>query len=149
MKFTQVTWYSKLLALMLFVALPFIGFYAGVWYQKAVSPPKSVIKIQESSKDDDSSSSASLKKVNLKTSYKNGVLTYSGFVQLPSPCHKLKEETLVIESFPEQVQVRLTIQDPDPTMMCAQVVTEKEFSGEVKVSEKATISVFINGKKVE
>ena len=149
MKFTQVTWYSKLVALILFIALPFIGFYAGVWYQKAVSPPKSVIKIQEPSKDDDSSSSASSKKVNLKTSYKDGVLTYSGSVQLPSPCHKLKEEALVAESFPEQVQIRLTIENPASGTMCAQVVTEKEFSGEAQASEKATISIFLNGKKVE
>ena len=38
MKFREVTWYSKLLALILFIALPFIGFYTGTWYQKAITP---------------------------------------------------------------------------------------------------------------
>ncbi|OGY24446.1 MAG: hypothetical protein A2172_01655 [Candidatus Woykebacteria bacterium RBG_13_40_15] len=37
MKFREVTWYSKLLALALFVVLPFAGFYAGMWYQKNIS----------------------------------------------------------------------------------------------------------------
>ena len=32
----KVTWYSKLLALILFVALPFIGFCLGVRYGKAL-----------------------------------------------------------------------------------------------------------------
>ena len=32
-EFNKVTWYSKVLALALFVALPFIGFCAGRWYQ--------------------------------------------------------------------------------------------------------------------
>ncbi|MBI4085949.1 MAG: hypothetical protein HY433_01750 [Candidatus Liptonbacteria bacterium] len=32
-EWNKVTWYSKLLALALFVALPFIGFYFGVKYE--------------------------------------------------------------------------------------------------------------------
>jgi len=31
-KYNKVTWYSKLLALILFVILPFIGFYLGMKY---------------------------------------------------------------------------------------------------------------------
>ena len=34
-EWNKVTWYSKLVALALFVALPFIGFYLGVKYEKA------------------------------------------------------------------------------------------------------------------
>ncbi|MEK7094440.1 MAG: hypothetical protein AAB903_03835 [Patescibacteria group bacterium] len=33
-EWNKVTWYSKLLALILFVALPFIGFYLGMMYQE-------------------------------------------------------------------------------------------------------------------
>jgi hypothetical protein len=36
-EWNRVTWYSKLLALALFVALPFIGFYYGVQYGKVVA----------------------------------------------------------------------------------------------------------------
>ncbi len=36
-EWNKVTWYSKLLALALFVALPFIGFYCGVQYGKTVA----------------------------------------------------------------------------------------------------------------
>jgi general stress protein CsbA len=34
--FNQVTWYSKLIALALFVALPFISFYLGIQYEKVM-----------------------------------------------------------------------------------------------------------------
>ena len=34
-EWNKVTWYSKVLALALFVALPFIGFYFGVKYENA------------------------------------------------------------------------------------------------------------------
>jgi hypothetical protein len=33
-QWNKVTWYSKLIALILFIALPFIGFYLGITYQK-------------------------------------------------------------------------------------------------------------------
>ncbi len=35
-EWNKVTWYSKLLALILFVALPFLGFYYGMEYQKTL-----------------------------------------------------------------------------------------------------------------
>jgi hypothetical protein len=37
-EWNKVTWYSKLLALALFVALPFIGFYYGAQYEKIIAP---------------------------------------------------------------------------------------------------------------
>ena len=36
-EWNKVTWYSKLLALVIFVALPFIGFYYGAQYGKTVA----------------------------------------------------------------------------------------------------------------
>ena len=152
MKFNQVTWYSKLLALILFIALPFIGFYAGMKYQQAVTTPEE-IKVGTPSAtpkgNNNSTTKISIKtdKLTLKTTYENGILKYSGTVQMPTPCYKLKDETGVLESFPEQVQIRISIvQTRD---ICAQVITPKEFSGEARVSEKATISVYLNGKKVD
>src|ERR1044072_2461483 len=36
-QWNKVTWYSKLLALILFVALPFTGFYLGIKYESLTS----------------------------------------------------------------------------------------------------------------
>ncbi len=36
--FTTVTPFSKLVALILFIPLPFIGFYLGIEYQKSITP---------------------------------------------------------------------------------------------------------------
>lgn len=33
-EFNKVTWYSKLLALVIFITLPFVGFYLGVKYEE-------------------------------------------------------------------------------------------------------------------
>jgi hypothetical protein len=154
MKFRQVTWYSKLLALALFVALPFVGFYVGMKYQQAVAPPKEV-KVGTPSAvpkvGNKSTTNITIKtdKLTLKTTYENGFLKYSGAVQLPTPCHQLKDQSGVMESYPEQVRIQLVVEPPPSGTVCTQVITEKEFSGQVKVSEKATISVYLNGKKVD
>ena len=37
-EWSKITWYSKILALALFVLLPFAGFYLGTWYQKEITP---------------------------------------------------------------------------------------------------------------
>ncbi len=38
-QWNKVTWYSKVLALALFVALPFIGFKLGMCYERANNAP--------------------------------------------------------------------------------------------------------------
>jgi len=52
-----------------------------------------------------------------------------------------------MESFPEQVRIDLTIIEPEPDVICAQVIQMQEFSGELKVSKDAIVSVYLNGEK--
>lgn len=149
MKWTEVTWYSKLGALALIIILPFIGFYLGMFYTQGSSDPTTgSVSIIDKIKDKDTKTVVNSKKVSLKTSFKNGKLEYSGTVQLPSPCHKLDIQTTIAESYPEQVYISLKIIDPDPNMLCASVIEEKEFSGELKVSANASVSVSLNGERV-
>jgi hypothetical protein len=160
-KFTQVTWYSKLLALILFIALPFIGFYAGMWYQKNISTPTSTATTANDSNTATSSASTSgwstvvsSEKITVQTKYESGTLHYKGTVQAPSACYKLKDETVVLESFPEQVQIRISAgqtksSTPDAIGVCAQVVTTLEFSSQVQVSKEAVVTVFLDGGQVK
>jgi hypothetical protein len=148
MRFVQVTWYSKMLAAILFVALPFIGFYTGIKYQQAITTSREVV-VNNMTKTKDKNINIKTDQLVLNTTYENGVLKYSGTVQLPTPCHKLKDETGVLQSFPEQVQIRLVVEPPKPGIDCAQVITEKEFSGQVEVSSKAVVSVYLNGTRVK
>ena len=148
MKFNQVAWYSKLLAAILFIALPFLGFYVGIKYQQAITPKGSSSIINQTPKNG-WKTVIQTNQITVRTKYENGVLKYEGTVQMPTPCHNLKDETVVLESYPEQVQIRLTIQKPKPDVVCAQVITPKEFSGEVKVSERAVVSVYLNGTRIK
>ena len=140
MNFNRETWYSKFIAILLFFAFPVAAFYLGAKYQKSiVYKEKSAIV----------SSPAPIKSnVVFQKSYEDNLLKYKGTIEVPSPCHDLKQETKIMESFPEQVRLDLTIENPVPGSVCAQQITQKEFFGEAEVSESASVSVFLNGEKV-
>ncbi len=141
------------MAAVLFIILPFVGFYAGVKYQEAISylDTDVVVDLDNSSNDGSANwdSLVNANEITVKTKYEGGNLKYAGTVQTPTPCHELKEETRVLESFPEQVQIRLVVVQGESDVICAQVISEQEFSGEVTVSKDAFVSVYLNGKKVK
>jgi hypothetical protein len=156
MKLHEVTWYSKFIALALFVVLPFLGFYAGMKYQEKITVKDSTSSVTHKPNTSTSSSKAKTK-INIKTNditftstYENGVVKYSGTVTVPSPCYEVKQDAVVAESFPEQVSIKIKtelVKEVIPAS-CIQVVTQKPFSGESEVSENASIRVFLNDKIV-
>ena len=140
MNFNRETWYSKSIAIFLFIAFPVAAFYLGAKYQKSI-----VYKVKSTI----ASSSVPVKsKFTFEKNYENNLLKYAGTVEVPSPCHDIRQETKIMESFPEQVRIDLSIDNPTPGNVCAKQITLKEFSGEIKVSESATVSVYLNGEKV-
>ena len=140
MNFNRETWYSKAIAIFLFFVFPIAAFYLGVKYQKSI-----IYKVKSTI----SSSQAPVKnKVTFEKSYENNSLKYEGTVEVPSPCHDIRQEIKIMESFPEQVRLDLTVEKPVPGIVCVQQIAQKDFSGEIKVSENASVSVFLDGKKV-
>ena len=124
----------------MFFAFPIVAFYLGVKYQKSI-----IYKVKSTI----SSYQVPVKsKVTFEKNYENNLLKYKGTVEVPSPCHEIRQETKIMESFPEHVRLDLTVEDPAPGNVCAQQITLKEFSGEIKVSENAKLTVFLDGKKV-
>lgn len=166
MKFTQVTWYSKLGALLLIIILPIVGFYLGMQYQKATTAASSStitnLATESAKKDsdkkvddsdnvqiDDGKTIVETSQMTVKTSYEDGVLKYAGTIQFANSCQSIKDETKVLESFPEQVQIRMITFAAQTETPCAMLAVVKEFSGSVQVSKKAIVSVFLNGEKVK
>src|SRR3990167_10568207 len=140
MNLNRETWYSKAIAIFLFFAFPVAAFYLGAKYQKSI-----VYKV----KNTISSSSVPVKsKFTFEKNYENNLLKYAGTVEVPSPCHEIRQETKIMESYPEQVRIDLSVINPPADKVCAQQITQKKFSGEMKVSENASVSVFLDGKKV-
>lgn len=79
--------------------------------------------------------------------YNNGVHTVSGTIQMPTPCHELKIDSRIMESYPEQVVLDFTTVDTGA--ICVQVIADKPWSVEFKASEQARITARVNGVPVQ
>lgn len=79
----------------------------------------------------------------LKTEYiGDNTWEYTVTGMLPTPCHGYILDTLVMESYPEQINVTIEIENTGE--ICAQVIQEVEESGTFTASSKAEISLKVN-----
>lgn len=85
--------------------------------------------------------------INLTFTYADNAFAYNGTVQKPTPCHSVETDLRIMESFPEQVELDINVVPTDE--ICAQVIDEEELSGEITVSEYASIRVYLNGEVVD
>ncbi|PKN02877.1 hypothetical protein CVU76_02525 [Candidatus Dojkabacteria bacterium HGW-Dojkabacteria-1] len=78
----------------------------------------------------------------LEYTYKGeNIWEYSVTGQLPNPCYQASTDVIVAESYPEQVFVTVTVAPPEDDVMCAQVISEYEYSGEFSASKEATVAL--------
>ena len=138
MNLNRETWYSKAIAIFLFFAFSIAAFYLGAKYEKSTALRNTGAVVFSPSRS----------KVTFQKSYEDNLLKYKGTVEVPSPCHGIRQESKVTQSYPEQVRIDLSVVNPSTDKVCAQQITKKDFSGEVKVSESASVLVFLDGKKV-
>jgi hypothetical protein len=83
--------------------------------------------------------------VNAVHFFENGQHTVIGDLMMPTPCHLIQSDVRVAESMPEQVTIELSI--VNNAEVCAQVLTPQRFRVDFAASEKATISLTLDGKQ--
>lgn len=82
-----------------------------------------------------------------KVSYENGTLSYSIPVSKPTPCHDVKTDMLVMESYPVQLRLNINITAPEDAF-CAQVIAEQMVEGTFEIDHKpGAFSAYINGEQ--
>jgi hypothetical protein len=77
--------------------------------------------------------------------FKDGIHTYTGQIELPTPCHSL-ERDISIAGFAEEevVKVNFSIIPPEEGILCAQVIAVRDFEVSFQASENAEITFQIN-----
>jgi hypothetical protein len=83
-----------------------------------------------------------------KVSYADGIVSYSIPVSKPTPCHEIKTDMLVMESYPVQLRLNIEITPPQGDVFCAQVIAEQMVEGTFEIDHKpGAFSAYINGEK--
>lgn len=86
-------------------------------------------------------------RIDAKHYYIDGTHTYAGEIIMPTPCDLLEAEAMVLESYPEQIQLSFTV--INNSEMCAQVMTAQRFIVSATASEAATTRAIFMGRDVE
>ncbi len=82
-------------------------------------------------------------KISASHQFKNGLHTYVGDIEAPTPCHSIFGEAVVKESYPEQVDIRIETKESEE--ICAQVITAKKFKVSFSASPNPVVRAFVNG----
>ncbi len=72
--------------------------------------------------------------------YEDHTWTYIVSGDLPNPCYNFSVNSIIAESYPEQVTIRI-IESVDTDLVCAQVITPKSLQGTISVSPDATFNL--------
>lgn len=90
---------------------------------------------------------ANITRIDAKHFYIDGVHTFVGQVELPTPCDLLEAESVVAESYPEQVTINFNV--INNSEVCAQVITAQRFKVSATASAEATVRATLMGRPVE
>ena len=86
-------------------------------------------------------------RVDAKHYFIDGIHTLVGELNFPTPCDLLETEAVVMESYPEQVQINFTV--INNAEMCTQVVTAQRFKVSAEVSQDATFRAVFMGRPID
>jgi len=90
---------------------------------------------------------ANITRIDAKHFYIDGVHTFAGQIELPTPCDLLEVESVVAESYPEQITLNFTV--INNSEMCAQVITAQRFKVSATASAEAIVHATFMGRPVE
>lgn len=86
-------------------------------------------------------------RIDAKHYYIDGVHTFVGELQFPTPCDLLQGDSAVMESYPEQIRLDFSVINNSD--LCAQVITVQRFKIDATASADATVSATFMGRSIE
>ena len=124
-----------LIVLLVVVAMMFFG----VKKQK-----EQVVKITERERVSEEQQVESRDSITVKHQFRNGMHTYVGSIDIPSPCHTAEISTQY-NSEDNSVLVDMVVKPPVADAVCAQVITPTPFEITFDAPENAEVFFMLNG----
>lgn len=78
--------------------------------------------------------------------FPEGKTLYAVTAMTPTPCDALTVVPVFGENVTNVVLLNITVKNPDPKIICPQVVTSKTATGEIRGGKDATVEVYLNGQ---
>ncbi len=90
---------------------------------------------------------ASVTRIDARHYYIDGVHTFVGDVEFPTPCDLLEAESVVSESNPEKINLIFSVLNNSD--VCVQKITQQRFKVSAPASKEATITATFMGRPIE
>lgn len=133
--------------ILLFVAL-FVIIVAGMFTFAYLKRAEVVVPPSPAPQVDAASSSAPyVSRIDAKHYFIDGVHTFVGIIDMPTPCDLLSTDSRVMESFPEQIVIDFTVINNAES--CVQVISPQRFKVSATASREAKVSATWKGQPVE
>ncbi|GEM_PF-5571854 len=81
-------------------------------------------------------------------SYVEGVHTYRGAVEVPTPCFMVTTSSKSASDTADNAEFEIAVSQDQTQQACAQVITSKEFSVQFKALQDARVTARVNGQEV-
>jgi len=107
--------------------------YEAVFNRQIVESP-----VKEVVSDDDL-----LLTLDVKRQYEDGVYTFAGQLPVPTPCHGISAEVVAMENSAYAIEITTTM--PKADVICAQVITQKDYKVSFESPENANVRAFVDG----
>lgn len=135
-------WYTKLMQIKRLAAIVF--FIAIIIIIAIFSSSKHLKDHPLNSLRTATSTQNTIRIVSLSHSYRRGVYTIQGSITVPNICHVVSTHTFLIPSTTPQ-RIRLTLNVPNDTGRCLQLVATTTFSVTQRAKKDANMEVYLNG----
>ena len=85
-------------------------------------------------------------KIKIAHVFMDGIHTFTGEINLPTPCHTLTHKVIIAESYPEQVAI--VFERKSDVDVCAQIITPEPFTITFMASREATFKIVLDGEEI-
>ncbi len=135
----------SIILVLAFLALVVVGMFTYAYLKRAeISNPISPAPVTSSS--DVGTPYKDVTRIEAKHFFKDGLHTFVGQIELPTPCDLLETGSVVRESMPEQVELQFSVINNAES--CAQIITAQRFLITAEASEGATFTAKFMGREL-
>lgn len=136
----------SIILIVVFFALVVVGMFVFAYLKRAeiVEPVPTPVT---NSQTEDAKQYPGITRIDAKHYFIDGVHTFVGQLEMPTPCDLLTTEASVAESSPEQITLNFSVINNSEN--CVQVITAQRFMITANASKEASVKAVFMGREVE
>ncbi len=137
----------SIVLIVVFFALVVAGMFIFAYLKRSEIKEPAIVAPVTNGEDSDAILYPGITRIDAKHYFIDGVHTFVGQIDMPTPCDLVTAESSVAESFPEQITLNFSVINNAEN--CIQVITGQRFMVSATASTEATVKAKFMGRDVE